>query len=112
MSNVNLLIGGRSYAVACADGEERHVAMLGRIIDDKLASMGSAGGQNEVRSLLFSALLLADELHEARRNVAGASSNVAPDAAETGDSAFAQLGPALERIADRIENLAAQLDSA
>ena len=35
MSDVTLKIGGRSYAVACAAGEEEHVATLGRLIDEK-----------------------------------------------------------------------------
>ena len=34
MSNVNLEIGGRQYSVASADGEEEHVALLGRRIDE------------------------------------------------------------------------------
>ena len=64
MSNVSLQIGGRSYSVACAAGEEDHVARLGRVINEKVQSMG--GGHTEVRQLLFAALILADELHEAR----------------------------------------------
>ena len=57
MSNVTLHIGGRSFIVACAEGEEDHVAGLGRMIDGKLAAMGDMSGQNEARMLLFAALL-------------------------------------------------------
>jgi len=66
MSNVNLQIGGRGFAVACAPGEEEHIAALGRMIDGKLQAMGGMSGQTETRTLLFAALLLADELHEVR----------------------------------------------
>ncbi|MFV4725644.1 cell division protein ZapA, partial [Mycobacterium tuberculosis] len=66
MSNVTLQIGGRSFTVACAPGEEDHIAGLGRMIDAKLHSVGSTAGQSESRILLFAALLLADELHEMR----------------------------------------------
>lgn len=104
MSNVTLKIGGRNYAVACAEGEEEHVATLGRLIDEKVAGMGTAGGQNEVRSLLFAALLLADELHEARRSKGQATP--APAA-----NPLPELAPALEQIAERIENLAAQVEN-
>ena len=63
MSNITLTIGGRDYAVACDPGEEAQVAKLGAMIDAKLTAMGTAG-QNETRSLLFAALLLADEVYE------------------------------------------------
>ena len=41
MSNVTLLIGGRSYSVACAEGEEAHVEGLGQLIDGKIRDLGS-----------------------------------------------------------------------
>ena len=99
MSNVTLTIGGREYTVACADGEEAHIATLGRTIDGKLAQMGGAGGQSESRTLLFAALLLADELHEAR----SAAANAAPaeDPAK---------GERLARLAQRLENCASLLE--
>ncbi|MBN8485406.1 MAG: cell division protein ZapA [Sphingomonadales bacterium] len=98
MSNVSLQIGGRSYTVACAAGEEDHVAGLGKLIDEKVQSMG--GGHNEVRQLLFAALLLADELHEARhRAPATAAPAAGPD-----------HSAALEAIADRLEKCAAALE--
>ena len=99
MSNVSLHIGGRSYSVACAAGEEGHVADLGRLIDEKVQSMG--GGHTEVRQLLFAALLLADELHEARHRggIVPAPASPAPDHA-----------PMLEAIAERLEKCAAALE--
>jgi len=99
MSNVTLHIGGRSFTVACAEGEEAHVAGLGRMIDSKLAAMGDMTGQSEGRMLLFAALLLADEVHEARfRGPAQA------DAPPEG------LAGRLDSIAARLENLAATLE--
>jgi cell division protein ZapA len=94
VSNVTLSIGGREYKVACAAGEEAHVAGLGRLIDGKLAAMEGMTGQSEARTLLFAALLLADELHEAK-------------SARASDT---ELAPLLEQFADRIENLAARLE--
>lgn len=100
MSDVTLTIGGRNYAVACAPGEEGHIRALGQSIDSKLAGMPAIGGQSEARTLLFAALLLADELHELR---GGAAPAAAPD-----DGATAQK---LESLADRLEQLASQLES-
>ena len=100
MSNVTLTIGGRSYTVACAEGEEAHIETLGRAIDNKLHGMPNIGGQSEARVLLFGALLLADELHEARGGKAP------PPAADDGRSA-----EALERLAETLEGLATRLEN-
>ena len=108
MSNVTLAIGGRHYTVACAEGEEDHVTRLGQMIEEKLSGMSNALGQNEARQLLFASLLLADELHEARNADASSASRSAKAPADPGED----LAPALERIADRIENLAEQLEIA
>lgn len=100
MSNVTLQIGGRAYTVACAEGEESHVTGLGELIDEKIRAMG--GGHNEPRQLLFAALLLADELHEARHRGGGAT-GVAP----------AQLdihADTLEAIATRLEHCVTALE--
>lgn len=102
MNNVSLTIGGRSYAVACAAGEEEHVHALGRMIADKVEQMG--GTHNEPRQLLFAALLLADELHEAR--VRTPASPPAPPPASNPD----QYADALEEIAARLENCASALE--
>ena len=104
MSNVNLTIGGRTFAVACAAGEEQHVAKLGRMIDEKVSTMGEAGTQNEARMLLFGALLLADELSEARSR----RDDSGPFPAPSVDSVSSEV---LHAIAGQLENLADQLES-
>jgi len=103
MSNVTLRIGGREYTVACADGEEAHVTGLGQLIDSKLADMPNALAHSETRSLLFGALLLADEVFEQRSRAA----NPAPDPALPG-----QLEAQLDAIAARIERLATMIEAA
>lgn len=104
MSNVTVQIGGRGYIVACAEGEEAHVERLGNLIDDKIRDMSSAG-HNEVRLLLFAALLLADELHD--RADGKAPPPPPPPPAAQPDVATAI---ALEAMADRLENLASALE--
>jgi cell division protein ZapA len=98
MSNVTLDIAGRTFAVACAEGEEAHIAMLGRAIDAKLRDMPQIASQSEARALLFAALLLADENHELKQG-GGAAAGASPKAAES-----------LEARAGRLEGLAAQLE--
>ncbi|HSQ95314.1 MAG TPA: cell division protein ZapA [Croceibacterium sp.] len=100
MSNVTLDIAGRKFTVACAEGEETHIAMLGRTIDAKLADMPHITNQSEARALLFAALLLADENYEMRQGGA-APATPGPEVAE-----------GLEALAGRLENLATQLEVA
>ncbi|HEX7709731.1 MAG TPA: cell division protein ZapA [Sphingomonadaceae bacterium] len=95
MSDVTLAIGGRSYRVACADGEEAHIRRLGSMIDEKLAAMGGIEGQAESRLLLFAALLLADEVFELKQ--------------PKGEDA--DFAPQLETLATRLENVAAHLEA-
>ena len=98
MSNVTLEIGGRKFTVACAEGEEQHIAMLGRTIDAKLAGIPHIANQSEARTLLFAALLLADENHELEQGKPAAAP--APDIAEPLEA----LAEKLEALAMRPEN--------
>lgn len=102
MSNVTLSIGGRSFTLACADGEEAHVTKLGRLIDEKVTAAG-ATGQSESRMLLFASLLLADQVYELNSNI--------PDGGIPDGRFPADLGQRLAQIAGRIENLADLLES-
>ena len=103
MSNVTVIIGGRQYTVACAPGEEAHIELLGRSIDGKLQGMGNLSGQSEARTLLFAALLLADEVHELRSGSSGPAGT-----AHDGSAATAE---ALETLAGRLEALAERLET-
>lgn len=96
MSNVTITIAGRRYTIACAQGEEEHIKMLGASIDAKLAKLANIGGQSEARLLLYAALLLADEAHEANLR----ASHADEDSAEL-----------LETLAARMESVATRLES-
>lgn len=99
MTNVTLTIGGRAYAVACAPGEEEHVAGLGRMIDGRIQAMDGGASLGETRSLLFAALLLADRVHELEGSAGDAP---APFPA----ARFAALAERLTRLADLVEGQA------
>jgi cell division protein ZapA len=71
MSTVTLTIGPKSYAIACADGQEAHITALGAMIAEKYAQLGSARAPLEAQNLLFAALFLADELAEAKKRLPG-----------------------------------------
>ena len=105
MAQVEVQVGGRSYELTCRDGEEDHLRAIARVVDRKCAEASQAmGGINEVRQLLFAALLLADELNDVRAAAAAARFDApAPSAPD--------LAPAIERLAERMESLADRLEA-
>lgn len=131
MSEVTLTIGGRNHTVACSAGEEAHITKLGEAIDAKLKQMGSPTGPDS-QNMLFAALLLADELHDAKATAAAAletqqsfaderdtaakrveelvgASTVLPSSGPLTDDP--NLAPALERFAELLENCADKLEA-
>ena len=67
MAQVTITINSREYAVACDDGQEAHIIKLSRLIDEKAKMLTAGGGHiNENMLLAMSALLLADDLNEAK----------------------------------------------
>ena len=108
MSNVTLTIGGRPFTVSAADGEESHIEMLGRMIAERVARGGAGAGQSEPRMLLFAALMLADEQHEAHRNAVPPAPAAPAPAAEARPAA--EVVARIETLAARVEKLAAHLE--
>lgn len=99
MAQVEIEISGRRHEVSCRDGEEERLKLLGRIVDSRAADVIKAVGRgNEARELLLTALLLADELDEAR---SGQSSGRLEEENHVA---------AIERCAERLETLAAKLE--
>lgn len=107
MAQMKLEIGGRSFMVTCQDGEEAHLTKLAAMVDSKARESGDPAGLNESRMLLFTSLLLADELHGAR--AAKDDSGEASPPAQP-DPMDEQAIAALEKLADRAEQLANSLE--
>jgi len=104
MPDVKLSIAGRDYFVACNAGEEKRLLELGAMVDATAQQVaGGARGLTETRGLLFSALMLADRLHDA----GGAA---CPDTAQP-SAAMVQSADILEGLATRLENLALRLEN-
>jgi len=107
MAQMKLEIGGRSFMVTCQDGEEEHLTKLAAMVDGKARESGDPAGLNESRMLLFTSLLLADELHSAQSAMAEPAVTSAPAEPDPIDE---QAIVALEKLADRAEQLANSLE--
>ena len=102
MSDVKLQVGGRVYTVSTANGQEDKVRGLAQMVDDKISGMGKNATSNEAKNLLFAAILLADELTDARN----AAQSHPPDPGIDTDA----LATKLERVANALEGAASALE--
>jgi cell division protein ZapA len=102
---IDLSIAGRTYQVACREGEEENLRAAARLVDGKSReALAGLGTLSEARQFLFASLLLADQLIEGK-----------PDAAPPPPPEPAGPDPALvqraETLAGRLESLAVALEN-
>ncbi|MBI0534067.1 cell division protein ZapA [Roseomonas sp. KE2513] len=116
MGQVTVRVGGYSHPVSCEDGQEAHLIALAAEVDRRVASVKTMGGSyGEPRLLLLAALLLADEVHDLKVEVAQARAGIpassvpAPVAAAPAPAADPMLAERLARVAERIEGIATDL---
>jgi cell division protein ZapA len=104
MGTVNVEIGGRSYPLSCRDGDEPHLVDLAAVIAEKVQGLTqSLGTMTEARLLLMAALMVADELFEARNG--GQPARTPPRDPDP------EVAGRLTALLHRAETLAAQLEA-
>jgi cell division protein ZapA len=118
MAQVSVTIGGRVYRMACDDGQEDHLMRLARDLDQKFAHLREAFGEiGDTRLAVMAAIMVADELSEARRRIRALEQEVeglqetrlaASDRIEAAERTGAQ---SIEKAAERIERLAHALNN-
>jgi len=108
MAQINVDVNGRPYAVGCEDGQEAHLQELARMFDHQVRQVSQDMGQlGDSRLFLMGALLLADELLDARNRLNALQVEVGR--LQTDRSRFeSRAVNALETAASKIEKLAAQ----
>lgn len=107
MAETTLHIAGRHYDLRCRDGEEAHLAHLAGLIERKARlAQQNTPGLTEVRTLLFAALFLADELNDLKREAIGRQQSLPLEGA---DEPVARM---IESLAARIEKLRDSLAAA
>ncbi len=110
MAQVSITINERKYQVACDDGQEAHLTRLGDYVDKRLNELVAAVGQvGDSRLLVMVSLLLADELSDLYAEQENTKSG---DAGRSSPRAEEELSATIEKMAVRIENIAAGLEQA
>jgi cell division protein ZapA len=107
MAQINVEVNGKPYAVGCEDGQESHLQELAALFDHQVRQVSQDMGQlGDTRLFLMGALLLADELAEAKARMTALQSEVTRLQADRSRFEGRAVG-ALENAAARIEKLAA-----
>ena len=99
---VDLTIAGRTYQVACREGEEDNLRSAARLVDGKSReALAGLGTLSEARQFLFASLLLADQLIDKPRD-----ENAPPPPALPDPALIMRAGA----LTDRLESLAQALE--
>ena len=108
MAQISVEVNGRPYAVGCEDGQEAHLIELAKMFDHQVRQVGQDMGQlGDTRLFLMGALLLADELADARVRLNALQSELGRLQNDRGRLETRAVA-ALETAAKRIEKLAGE----
>jgi cell division protein ZapA len=117
MAQVSVMIGGRTYRMACDDGQENHLMQLARDLDAQIRQLRETFGEiGDTRLMVMAAIMIADDLSELRRRIRGLEQEIEGFkearhmASERFDAAERSAAHSLEKAAERIERLARGLN--
>ena len=116
MPHINVVIAGKTYRMACGDGEEAHLAALAAGFDARVAEMRRTFGEiGDMRLHVMAAITVEDEIAELRRRLALLEEETARlrrEAATAADDETrreASVAGAVGQAASRIERVARML---
>ena len=107
MGRLTVTVGGRSYDVACGDGEEPHLSDLAEYVDKKAGILvGDGARRGDARTSLLTSLVIADELSDALKQIENLDPEAASQTVQKGSEESTAL---LNSAAERLENIAARI---
>ena len=116
MAQVTVSIDGKSYRMACDEGQEEHLIDLAERFDRYVSHLKDSFGEiGDQRLTVMAGIMVMDELAELQKRVKGMESEVATlrktrdDALTKADKNDAALTGALSGLAARMESLAEKL---
>lgn len=116
MAHVSVTINGRSFRMACDDGQEDHLLRLAAEVNGKVDQLKGAFGEiGDTRLTVMAAIMVADELADTRRRLKAAEAELQAlrearaAVVERSEEREALLAHTLDDAAASIERLTAQL---
>ncbi|NVK33276.1 MAG: cell division protein ZapA [Rhodobacteraceae bacterium] len=118
MAQINVTINGRSFRMACDDGEEDRLIGLAARFDKSITELrGSFGEIGDQRLMVMAGIMATDQLSELERKIAALEGELEDvrkahsSEAEQVQSAEDSVSAAIESAAARIEELAQGLSA-
>ncbi|MFD2236137.1 cell division protein ZapA [Aureimonas populi] len=117
MPQIVVTIDGRTYRMACAEGEEDHLVGLAADVDARVAELRKSFGEiGDQRLTVMAAIMASDELSEARARVAALEAELEAvngkreNASRSAASGREVLVETMNGVSEQIERIAARLE--
>lgn len=117
MASVTVTINGRNFRMACEDGQEEHLRGLAEDFDRRIAGLKKDLGEiGDARLTVVAALMLADELSEAKKRLGeietelAAAKQLSGAAADRAQATQGAVIAALNAASERIERVTKSLN--
>ena len=117
MGQVNVKISGKTYRMACDDGEEDHLSALGDRLNDTIEFLREQFGEiGDQRLAVMAAITMADQSSETERRLKQLEGVIAGlDEAraalvERQEATEDRIARSIEALATRLETVAARLN--
>jgi len=111
MAQVNISVNGRSYRMACDDGQEDHVMELGQrfdaAIEDLRSSVGEVGDQ---RLMVMAGILMTDRVLDTERRLHRLEQDL-EGLRDSRRDTMSRLANLEEAFVENLENTAARIES-
>ena len=116
MAEISVVVNGRSYKLACDDGEEEHLQELASYLDTQVRDIEKHFGKvGDTRVLVMAGLTVADRLYESLSKIEGLHDQLKilqdskRGAMERSRTEEKELALKLDAAAERLEKLGKQL---
>jgi cell division protein ZapA len=116
MPQVAVMINGKTYRMACEDGQEAHLLELAKTLDGHVSDLkGSFGEIGDQRLTVMAGIMMVDEVFELKKNIQRLENEVAAlqtaQSATLSDSAAKeqQVAKNLTRVAERLKDMSGKI---
>ncbi|MFE0757752.1 cell division protein ZapA [Inquilinus sp. NPDC058860] len=107
MARVEITLNNRPYPIACEDGQEGRVREVAAFVAERIREIqGSVRTATDTHLLVMVALMLGDELLDLREGKVPGAPAPAPSPLDD-----PELASRLQKLADRIEAIAARVET-
>jgi len=119
MAQVNVTISGKTYRMACDDGQEVHLTALGERLNQTIEMLRERFGEiGDQRLTVMAAITMADQFSETERRLRQVEAEIAgleearAAVVERQEQLEANVAGTIEAVAERIEGVAYRLNGA